>query len=82
MDSKIKFRMLGVKSSNSRYRIYASKSFSLPESPFLWGKQKSEMINDNPSPSLGMTRDQNKCEKGQCFVIIMFFIAMKDLEQG
>ena len=73
--------MLGVASSNSGYRIYASKSFSLPEPPFLWGKWRSEMINDNPSLSLGMRRDQNKREKGRCFGA-RFFNTMNGLEQG
>lgn len=57
----MKFGRLEVGSSNSGYSIYAFKSFSLPEHPFLWGKWRSEMMNDNPSLSLEMRRDQHKC---------------------
>lgn len=72
--------MFGVESSNSGERIYTSKSSDHPEPLPLWGKQRSEMINDNPIHSVGIKRDQNRRDKGQCFGIMS--IAMKGLEQG
>lgn len=73
--------MLGVENSSSRYEVYTFKSSNQFEPLFLWGKRRSEMINNNLSHRLGMRNDQNRRERGQCFGIMMSII-MIGLELG
>jgi hypothetical protein len=55
--------MLKVLILEARY-ILPNHSNSVP-----LGKQRSEMINDNPSLSLGRRRDKDKCEKSRCVAL-------------